>query len=114
MKVPEGFLETMGTPDAVQVQIIYRDADTFEEHIVNDLLYAMSNLLGTAQCSVLTAGEYAKEMGFDDSQAYAVEGAVTNNSFSYVMGKRASYCILYVVHNHDVGLRHLILLQGKQ
>ena len=81
--VPEGFLETMGTPDAVQVQIIYRDADTFEEHIVNDLLYAMSNLLGTAQCSVLTAGEYAKEMGFDDSQAYAVEGAVTNNSFSY-------------------------------
>ena len=89
--VPEGFLETMGTPDAVQVQIIYRDADTFEEHIVNDLMYAMSNLLGTAQCSVLTAGEYAREMGFDDSQAYAVEGAVTNNSFSYVMDRKSLF-----------------------
>jgi len=89
--VPEGFLETMGTPDAVQVQIIYRDADTFEEHIVNDLMYAMSNLLGTAQCSVLTAGEYAREMGFDDSQVYAVEGAVTNNSFSYVMDRKSMF-----------------------
>ena len=89
--VPEGFLETMGTPGAVQVQIIYRDADTFEEHIVNDLMYAMSNLLGTAQCSILTAGEYAKEMGFDDSQAYAVEGAVTNNSFSYVMDRKSMF-----------------------
>ena len=77
--------------ELVEEGIIYRDADTFEEHIVNDLLYAMSNLLGTAQCSVLTAGEYAKEMGFDDSQAYAVEGAVTNNSFSYVMDRKSMF-----------------------
>ena len=89
--VPEGFMETMGTPDAVQVQIIYRDADTFEEHIVNDLLYAMSNLLGTAQCSVLTAGEYAEQMGLDTSQVYAVENAVTSNSFSFVMDRKSLF-----------------------
>ena len=89
--VPEGFMETMGTPDAVQVQIIYRDADTFEEHIVNDLLYAMSNLLGTAQCTVLTAGEYAEQMGLDTSQVYAVENAVTSNSFSFVMDRKSLF-----------------------
>ena len=49
--VPEGFMDTMGTPDALQVQIIYRDADTFEEHIVNDVVYAMSDILGTTQCT---------------------------------------------------------------
>ena len=38
--VPEGFIENMGTPEARHVSVIYRDADTFEEHIVNDLLYA--------------------------------------------------------------------------
>lgn len=89
--VPDGFLDTMGTKDAKQVQIIYRDADTIEEHIVNDLLYAMSDLLGTAQSSILTAEEYAREMGFDDYEANAVGRDVMNNSFDYVMDRRLMF-----------------------
>ncbi len=89
--VPEGFFETMGTPDARQIQIIYRDADTFEEHLVNDLLYAMSDLLGTAQCSIITAREYALEMGLDTSEAYAVESDVMTNSFNYVMDRKSLF-----------------------
>ena len=89
--VPDGFIETMGTPLAQQVQIIYRDADTFEEHIVNDLLYAMSDLLGTAQCSILTAGEYAELMGLDSSEVYAIERDVSTTSFSYVMDRKSLF-----------------------
>jgi len=89
--VPEGFIEKMGTPDAEMVTVIYRDADTFEEHVVNDLLYAMSDLLGTAQASILTAGEYAKEMGFSDGDAWEIEREVSSNSFSYVMNRKTLY-----------------------
>ena len=73
------------------VSVIYRDADTFEEHVVNDLLYTMSDLLGTAQASILTAGEYAKEMGFSEGDAWEIEREVSNNSFSYVMDRKTLY-----------------------
>ena len=89
--VPEGFIETLGTPDSLQVQIVYRDADTFEEHVVNDLLYAMSDLLGTAQCSIISAGEYAESLGMDPSDVYAIEGEVSASSFSYVMNRKALF-----------------------
>ena len=89
--VPEDFIENMGSPDAKMVSVIYRDADTFEEHVVNDLLYAMSDLLGTAQASILTAGEYAKEMGFSEGDAWEIEREVSNNSFSYVMDRKTLY-----------------------
>ena len=67
--VPEGFIETMGTPDAVQVEIVYRNADTYEEHMVNDLVYAMSDMLGTSQCSIISAGELADELGLDAGES---------------------------------------------
>lgn len=86
--VPEGFLSTMGTTEARKVQIIYRDADTYEEHVVNDLLYAMSDLLGTAQASILTAEEYAMEIGMDSSDADDIGDEVMNTSFSFVMARK--------------------------
>ena len=90
--VPEGFMDTMGTPDALQVQIIYRDADTFEEHIVNDVVYAMSDILGTTQCTILTAGEYAEEyLGMDSGDVYDVESSISNNLFDYVMDRKTAF-----------------------
>ena len=90
--VPEGFMDTMGTPDALQVQIIYRDADTFEEHIVNDVVYAMSDILGTTQCTILTAGEYAEEyLGMDSGGVYDVESSISNNLFDYVMDRKTAF-----------------------
>ena len=90
--VPEGFMDTMGTPDALQIQIVYRDADTFEEHIVNDVVYAMSDILGTTQCTILTAGEYAQEqLGIDDGSVYEVENTVSNNLFNYVMDRKTAF-----------------------
>ena len=90
--VPEGFMDTMGTPDALQVQIIYRDADTFEEHIVNYVVYAMSDILGTTQCTILTAGEYAEEyLGMDSGDVYDVESSISNNLFDYVMDRKTAF-----------------------
>lgn len=89
--IPEGFIEQMGTPDAKQAQIIYRDADTYEEHIVNDLIYAMSDLLGTTQCTILTAGELARELGVDDQTVYSVRGDVQNRLLDYVMNRKTLF-----------------------
>ena len=89
--VPEGFIENMGTPEARHVSVLYRDADTFEEHIVNDLLYAMSDLLGTAQASILSAAEYADNMGIGSSEIYEIRGDVQSKSFSYVMDRKALF-----------------------
>ena len=89
--VPEGFIESMGTPEAKHVSVIYRDADTFEEHIVNDLLYAMSDLLGNTQASILTAAEYAANMGIDASEIYEIRSDVQSKSFSYVMDRKALF-----------------------
>jgi len=86
--IPEGFIENMGTPDAKQAQIIYRDADTYEEHIVNDLIYAMSDLLGTTQCAILTAGELAEELGVDQKDVYSIEGNVQNKLLDYVLNRK--------------------------
>jgi ABC-type polysaccharide/polyol phosphate export permease len=89
--VPEGFIESMGTPEAKHVSVIYRDADTFEEHIVNDLLYAMSDLLGNTQASILSAAEYAANMGIDASEIYEIRSDVQSKSFSYVMDRKALF-----------------------
>ena len=86
--IPEGFIENMGTPDAKQAQIIYRDADTYEEHIVNDLIYAMSDLLGTTQCAILTAGELAEELGVEQKDVYSIEGDVQNKLLDYVLNRK--------------------------
>ncbi len=86
--IPDGFIENMGTPDAKQAQIIYRDADTYEEHIVNDLIYAMSDFLGTTQCTILTAGELAKELGADQKDVYSIEGDVQNKLLDYVLNRK--------------------------
>ena len=86
--IPEGFIENMGTPDAKQAQIIYRDADTYEEHIVNDLIYAMSDLLGTTQCAILTAGELAEELGVEQKDVYSIEGDIQNKLLDYVLNRK--------------------------
>lgn len=86
--VPDGFIETMGTPDARQVTVLYRDADTFEEHVVNDLLYAMSDLLGTTQASILTAREYAEQSGLSSSEAFDIGYDIQNTSLHYVMNRK--------------------------
>ena len=109
--VPEGFIESMGTPEAKHVSVIYRDADTFEEHIVNDLLYAMSDLLGNTQASILTAAEYAANMGIDASEIYEIRSDVQSKSFSYVMDRKA---LFHKINADDVRIRHLFLLQGQQ
>ncbi|MBR2548437.1 MAG: ABC transporter permease [Clostridiales bacterium] len=85
--IPEGFIETMGTEDAVSASIIYRDADTFEEHIANDLIYAMSDFLGISQCAIITAREYAAENGIEYQEAFIIETSVMNNCYQYVMGR---------------------------
>lgn len=89
--VPEGFMETLGTPDAMQISIIYRNADTFEEHLVNDLVYAMSDFLGTSQCAIITAREYALGQGMDISEAYAVENSVMNKCYEYVLDRKSVF-----------------------
>ena len=89
--VPEGFIETMGTPDALQVEIVYRDADTYEEHLVNDLVYAMSDMLGTTQCSIISAGELADELGLDTSESYEIERGVNDACLEYVMGRKSLF-----------------------
>lgn len=89
--VPNEFFDNMGTSSAQQVQIIYRDADTFEEHLVNDLLYTMSDLLGTTQSSILTAEEYAVQIGLDASDANAIGNDVMNESFEYVMNRKSLF-----------------------
>ncbi len=76
--IPEGFIEKLGTEDALEVSIIYRNADTFEEHLVNDLVYALSDFLGTTQCTILTARDYAQELGMEPDEAYAVGDSVMN------------------------------------
>ena len=48
--IPEGFIEKMGTEEAVQAEVIYRDADTYEEHVVNDLIYTMSDPVLHTHC----------------------------------------------------------------
>jgi len=89
--IPEGFIETMGTPEAVQAQVIYRDADTYEEHVVNDLIYAMSDLLGTTQCTILTAGDLAEELGSDPAGSGEIEVTVMNRLFDYVMNRKSRF-----------------------
>lgn len=89
--VPEGFLENMGTKDSKHVSIIFRDADTYDEHMVNDLIYAMSDFLGTSQCSIITAGEYAEEMGLNITEADSIENSVLNKCYEYVMGRKSKF-----------------------
>ena len=89
--VPEGFIETMGTKDAVQASIIYREANTFDEYMVNDLIYAMSDFFGTSQCAIITAGEYAKELGIDPYEEYSIENSVMDNCLEYVMGRKSLF-----------------------
>lgn len=89
--VPEGFIETLGTEDALNVSIIYRNADTFEEHLVNDIVYALSDLLGTSQCAILTAREYALEHGIEPQEAYSIDNTVMNNCFDYIMNRKSLF-----------------------
>ncbi len=89
--VPEGFIETMGTPDAVQASIIYRDANTFDEYMVNDLIYAISDFFGTSQCAIITAGEYARQMGIDDAGAYSISYTVQDNCFEFFLARKTLF-----------------------
>ena len=89
--VPEGFIETMGTPDAVQASIIYRDANTFDEYMVNDLIYAISDFFGTSQCAIITAGEYARQMGIDDAGANSIGYTVQNKCFEFFLARKTLF-----------------------
>lgn len=89
--VPEGFMENLGTENGLEISIIYRNADTFEEHLVNDLVYALSDFLGTSQCSILTAREYAAEQGIDYTEAYYIENSVMNNCYEYIMNRKSLF-----------------------
>lgn len=89
--VPEGFIENLGTENALQVSIIYRNADTFEEHLVNDLVYALSDFLGTTQCTILTARDYASLQGMDTYEAYDIGNSVMNNCYQYIMDRKSLF-----------------------
>ena len=52
----------------------------------------MSDILGTTQCTILTAGEYAEEyLGMDSGDVYDVESSISNNLFDYVMDRKTAF-----------------------
>ena len=89
--IPEGFVNSVLTGENLDVKIIFKNNDTLDEHIVNDLIISLSNVLGTAQASVYTLGDIQNLYGVDPEIASEHYVEVDTNNFKYVLSRENAF-----------------------
>ena len=85
--IPENFASGIFSGENPDVEVVFRSADTFDEHVVNDIMLVLANDLSVGQASTQTAYLLGDEYGLDTDASEELAGQVRANSLGYAMDR---------------------------
>ena len=89
--IPEGFAESLSTGENLQAQVYFKEADSFDGKVVNDLLMYLANLLGTGQCATITTYAVLGNGEISSSDMYNIGTDVQNRCIEYVLSRNGLF-----------------------
>lgn len=91
VEIPEEFVRSVLNGSNYSIKIIFKNNDTLDEHIVNDLLLSLSDVLGVAQASVYTLGDIYYSQGIDSEESSSHYNKLNTENFFYVTSRDAIF-----------------------
>ena len=102
--IPDDFVNGIYANENKPIRIVFKENNTMEEHIVNDLLLNSAQLLGTAQAVEFTLRQVNEELSVDPDETDAFVKQINANDLTYVLTREG----LFDPENYD-NLSHLPL-----
>ncbi len=86
--IPDDFVNSIiDGKNAKPVRIVFQNNDTLEEHIINDLLLAGADMLGTSQAIEFALKTLNSQLPIDQEAASDFTDGVTHGNLTYVLAR---------------------------
>ncbi|MBR1673643.1 MAG: ABC transporter permease [Eubacterium sp.] len=99
---PENFINSLYGGDAEPIKVLFNENMSLEEHLVNDMIYLASEILGVAQTAYRYYNIILKDISADDSLRGKLTDDLDNRNLSYV----ASRNLLFDIQNINSSTSH--------
>ncbi|MBR1797478.1 MAG: ABC transporter permease [Clostridiales bacterium] len=91
--IPEGFASGIFTGENLQIEVVFKSADTFDEHVVKDVMLVLANDLGVGQASVQTVYSLCDEYDIDADQTSEIVSVAQANELGYAIDRMSIFDI---------------------
>ena len=85
--IPADFASGIFSGTNPEIEVVFKSADTFDEHVVADIMLVLANDLGVGQASVQATYSLCDEYGIDPNRSYAISEQVRVNELAYAMDR---------------------------
>ena len=89
--IPEDFVDALYRGENKPIRIIFKDNNTLEEHIINDLLLSSANMLGTSQGASFSVKALGDAAGVDAELTAKLVDALESYNFTYIIGRESLF-----------------------
>ena len=89
--IPEDFVDALYRGVNEPIRIIFRENNTLEEHIINDLLLSSANMLGNSQAAVLSVKALGETAGVEEQLTAQLVDALESYNFTYIIGRESLF-----------------------
>ena len=85
--IPDNFASGIFSGENPEVELVFKSADTFDEHVVNDVMLVLANDLGVGQASTQTAYSLCVEYNMDNSDTEDLAERVRMQELGYALDR---------------------------
>ena len=85
--IPEGFASGIYSGENIELEVVFKSADTFDEQVVKDVMLVLANDLGVGQACTQTVYTFCDQEGMEYSSTDEIAGEVRTNELSYALDR---------------------------
>ena len=89
--IPDDFVDAIYRNENKPIRIIFRENNTLEEHIINDLMLSSANMLGTSQAASMSVKALGESVGVDPELTAKVIDSLESYYFTYIIGRESLF-----------------------
>ena len=89
--IPEDFVDALFRDENQPVRIVFKENNTLEEHIINDLLLTSANMLGTSQAARYALQALNQVFHVEQKAGEELVDQLDSYDFSYFIGREALF-----------------------
>ena len=85
--IPEGFASGIYSGANLELEVVFKSADTFDEQVVKDVMLVLANDLGVGQACTQTVYTFCDQEGIENSLTDELTSEVTTKELGYALDR---------------------------
>ena len=85
--IPEGFASGIYSGENIELEVVFKSADTFDEQVVKDVMLVLANDLGVGQACTQTVYTFCDQQGVEYGAMEDLAGEVRSKELGYALDR---------------------------